>query len=356
MRIFRLLGILAWAAVAGAAAPIYTVTDLGTLGGSTTAAVALSANGLAAGWGVDPLGNTEALIFGGAGPTNLWSNGQATGINSLGRISGTAWTNGAVHGVVWSGSGTVDLGANTSAIAINDAGQVAGSGTHAFYQNGATTDLGTLAGGNWSLAEGLSGNGNVAGYGDAASGIRGLVWSPGAGLQQLDTLGGNNSYGMSVNDAGEVAGSAAIASGYLHAASWLNGTVADLGTLGGNNSYAYGINDLGVMVGYSWLSGNNATDAFIVLDGVMVDLNSLLSPPESGWVITAAYGVNNRNQIVGEATYNGQSHAVLLNDPPSAPSGGGPPGSAAPEPATWTLAGIAVAIGIAFRRGFNRPR
>ena len=340
-----------------AASPIYTITDLGTLGGPSTTGFAVSSNGQAAGWGTDALGNTQALIFGGTSPSVFWSNGQATGINSAGQVSGNVWSGSTQHGIVWSKGITVDLGANTSAAAINDAGQVAGSGTQAFlYQNGTTANLGTLAGGNWSLAEGLSGNGDVAGYGDTPLGIRGFVWTPGGGLEQLFTLGGANSYAMSVNDAGIVAGSAAIASENLHAATWQNGTVADLGTLGGSNSYGYGINNLGTLVGYSWLASDNATHAFIAVNGIMVDLNSLLWPQNSGWVVTAAYGINEQGQIAGEATYNGQSHAVLLNDPPGPPDNSGPAGSSAPEPATWLLAGGALLLGGLFRSRLSRSR
>ena len=362
MRIFHRLVIIACAVVMSHASPLYTVTDLGAVSGSDTTAFALSANGLTAGWAEDPIGNTEALIFGGAGPTNLltgssWSAGQATGINSLGQVSGTTWSNGTAHGVIWSGGNSVDLGANTSAAAINDAGQVAGSGTEAFlYQNGSRTNLGTLSGGSWSVAEGLSGDGDVSGYGGSASGIRGFVWTPGGGLVQLGTLGGNSSYGMAVDNGGEVAGSAAVGSGYLHAASWLDGTATDLGTLGGSNSYAYGINDAGAIVGYSWMSGNGSTHAFIDLNGVMVDLNSLLTPAESGWVITAAYGINDAGQVVGEAVYAGQSHAVLLNDPPElTPAFDGTP-SATPEPGTWILVSGALVLGGVLRRQLSRPR
>jgi probable HAF family extracellular repeat protein len=203
----------------------------------------------------------------------------------------------------------------------------------------------------------LSGTGNVSGYGDTASGINGFLWTSGGGLLQLGALGGNGSYGMAVNDAGVVAGSAAVASGYLHAASWINGTATDLGTLGGNNSYAYGINDAGTIVGYSWIYGDGTTHAFIDQNGVMIDLNSLLTPAESGWVITAAFGINDRDQIVGEALYNGQSHAVLLNDPPSGPVGDRTPvGSAAPEPGTWILVSGALVLGGMLRRRLIRWR
>ncbi|HTP86031.1 MAG TPA: hypothetical protein VMJ34_03755 [Bryobacteraceae bacterium] len=338
------------------ATPLYTVTDLGAVSGSTATAFAVSSNGLAAGWSSDALGNTQALLFGGTGPASLWLNGQATGINNSGQVSGTAWIGGSSHGVVRSGASTVDLGPSTSAAAINDAGQVAASAGHALlYQNGTTTDLGALPGGNWSLAEGLSGNGAVTGYSDSSSGIRAFIWTSTTGMTELDTLGGNASYGMSVNDPGIVSGSAATASGYLHAVVWVNGLATDLGTLGGGNSYGYGINDDGISVGYSWLAGNAATHAFIVINGVMVDLNSLLAPADSGWIVTAAYGINDTSQIVGEATWNGRSHAVLLNDPPSSPSTPGAAPSAVPEPATLLPAATALAL-LTLRRAFTRSR
>jgi probable HAF family extracellular repeat protein len=43
----------------------------------------------------------------------------------------------------------------------------------------------------------------------------------------------------------------------------------------------------------------------------MQDLNSLI-PAGSGWVLNDAYGINERGQIVGDGTINGQSLAFLL--------------------------------------------
>ena len=352
MRVFAGLGVFVGVAAVATGSTVYDVTDLGTLGGDSSVAFAVSGNGQVAGWATDTLGETEAVIFGGVNPQSL-GLGEATGINSSGQVSGTVSIDGATHGVVWTGGSAVDFGAGSSAAAINDAGQVAGSTNQAFlYQNGVEADLGALAGGSWSLAEGLSGDGDVAGYGNTAAGIRGFVWAPGAGLVELGTLGGGSSYGMAVDDSGAVAGSAAVATGYLHATEWLNGGAIDLGTLGGNNSYAYGINDTGEIVGYSWIGGNAATHGFVVVNGVMIDLNSLLAPSDAGWTITAAYGINDAGQIAGEAVYDGLSHAVLLNDPPPAPlfSGGS---DAAPEPGTLALSGAAILI-LLLRYRLNR--
>src|SRR5262249_51645833 len=50
---------------------------------------------------------------------------------------------------------------------------------------------------------------------------------------------------------------------------------------------------------------------FVYLDGTLYDLNSLL-PANSGWTLTAAYGLNDAGQIVGTGTYNGDPSAFLL--------------------------------------------
>ena len=43
----------------------------------------------------------------------------------------------------------------------------------------------------------------------------------------------------------------------------------------------------------------------------LIDLNSLL-PPNSGWLLTQANGINNRGQFVGGGIYRGKPHAFLL--------------------------------------------
>jgi probable HAF family extracellular repeat protein len=44
----------------------------------------------------------------------------------------------------------------------------------------------------------------------------------------------------------------------------------------------------------------------------MSDLNSLI-PPNSGWTLSEAFGINDTGQITGTGAINGATHAFLLN-------------------------------------------
>jgi hypothetical protein len=76
---------------------------------------------------------------------------------------------------------------------------------------------------------------------------------------------------------------------------------------------------------------------------MMYDINSLLIDA-SGWQVTELYGINDSNQVVGVGILDGVEHALLLTDPPTAPSTEPPSApSATPEPAAWicTFGGLA---------------
>jgi hypothetical protein len=73
----------------------------------------------------------------------------------------------------------------------------------------------------------------------------------------------------------------------------------------------------------------------------MLDLQTLL-PPDSGWVLKIAYDINNRGQITGSGTFNGQPRAYLLTP--------------LPEPSTTALLllGLLVLAVFAFYEMFGR--
>jgi probable HAF family extracellular repeat protein len=344
-------------AVAGSSfgGAIYSVVDLGGLGGATAAAFSVNSSGVAAGWGDTVQGSTQALVTGSSTLQVLALGSQAYGINDSGAVVGMQGT----HGALWTSAGMTDLGANVSAMAINDSGQIAGGNGHAILIGaGGTQDLGTLGGGSWSAAYGLNNTGEVVGSAMLSNGhFEGFTWTQQTGMVSLGTLGGKDSHATAVNNSGQVTGAAALSTGYQHAVLYSNGQAVDLGSLSGTNSYGYAINDSGTVVGYSDITGNGSrTHAFVDAGGMMIDLNSLIAA-DSGWQLLAAYGINDSGQIVGSGMYDGQSAMFLLNA--FAPTSAlvltpalAVPTNATPEPVTGALlaAGLAAVVILRKRR------
>ena len=174
---------------------------------------------------------------------------------------------------------TVDLGTLGGVQAfpalINTAGQVAGQSQtaiddyHAFFWSGGRmTDLGVAPGGTFSTATRLNDSGQVAGYGDTATGSAGFVWKAGVrtaiaapGIGQVRTGGINASgtvIGVDVNSADQRIG-------FL----WRNGVRTDLGNL-----VPALINDAGVVVG-TVLRSDGTYRVYRWVAGVRTDLGSL---------------------------------------------------------------------------------
>ena len=86
----------------------------------------------------------------------------------------------------------------------------------------------------------------------------------------------------------------------------------ELGTLGGAASSARGINDRGVIVGGSLTADDAAHHGFVWHEGVMTDLNSMLT--DGGWEVIHALGINDRGEIaaVAHRDRNERDHLVLL--------------------------------------------
>lgn len=342
------------------AGPIYTLADLGTLGGSSTMATGVNAFGQTAGTALTADGYMHAFSSSGSGMTDLTLNspatqGEASAMNDAGQIAGTRYFGGQTYATVWTnGAATAVGGAGSYAMAIDNAGEVAGmlinngQGNAFVSSNGTVIDLGTFSGGSWSAAYGVNDAGQAVGTGMTANGnFRAFVWTPGQGYAILGSLGGASSYGMGINASGWLTGNAQTTSGFAHAFLSNGAAMTDLGTLGGVASYGYGINNAGNMVGYSWTSGNASMDGFLEEGGVMYDINSLLIDAP-GWMITQLYGINDSNQVVGVGMLNGVEHAVLLTDPPAPDSlpSDSIASVATPEPAAWicVLTGLAALL------------
>jgi probable HAF family extracellular repeat protein len=264
----------------------------------------------------------------------LWSSGVATdlgtleddpysfsfgnGINSAGDVVGSSDGVAFLYsgGVMTSLSG-LPVGAGSSATGINDAGQVSGiSGSEAFlYSGGVMTGLGTL-GGPASVAHAINQLGEVAGGSTVSVDppmTHAFLYSGGI-MHDRGELVGGGAIAWAVNDLGELAGRAGIlpwpSCCEYRGFKWSNGVMTNLGSLGGADSWAFGINNAGDVVGYARLADERTNHAFIYRGGTMIDLNTLLVPEDSGYVLSSARDINNVGQIV--ATGSGGTGGYLL--------------------------------------------
>jgi probable HAF family extracellular repeat protein len=361
---------------------IYSITDLGTLGGTSSEAWSINAAGQVAGRST-LADNTTFRAFRSSGngqPPSIADLGNlggsytyGWGINASGQVTGDAQSADLLtHVFRTAGTGRVsDPGAELGlgfGRAINLSGQVTGfyqppgaSGgvAHAYRSspNGppvTLADLGVLSGGTNSHGSAINDSGQVAGY--SAYGPpspsntfgptrafrttpTGLVSDPGA---DLGTLGGRESRAFAINSVGQVAGQSFTTSDLNQHAfrSSPNGqavSLIDLGTLGGANSAALAINSLAVMVGGSEIVPGVFVQHAFIYDTQMRDLNSLI-PPNSGWVLGTATGINDFGQISGTGSIGGQSHAFLLTP------------IAVPEPSALVLTGVAAGLWALRRR------
>ena len=226
------------------------VQDVGTLGGTYTAAYAINKLGQVAGTSSTATGDRHAF---------LWTPGQ--GMQDLGTLGG---------------------GSSSIARGINDQGQVVGEVT-------------------------------LPPVGPSQPAKHAFLWTPGQGMQDLGTLGGlNSTIAFDINNAGQVVGRAFSSNAQIappidpeylsHAFLWEPGQgMRDLGGLGDGHSVAYAINDAGQVVGRSWLA-QGITDyglpyrAFLwTSDHGMRNLGTLATGPSA----SAAYGINEAGQVAG---------------------------------------------------------
>ena len=293
----------------------YSITDLGNLGlGDLAVAWGVNSSGEVAGERVASTGGADSFVF----RDNTLSTFQAAaalggissrayGVNAGGQVVGAVLkaAPGLRHGYIYSSGRVIDLhpavslgGPTSFATGINDVGDIVGASSatpapgsddrHAFlYQNGKLTDLHQAVGfgGGWSEALGINALGDIVG---ASKTTEGDCYH--AFLLRTST--------SSTSD--------------LHSAV----------QAGGCSSRASGINGKGEIVG-SATTGSGGSRAVLYANGAATDLNSLM-PPNSGWVLEFANGINDGGQIVGLGRYMDQPRSFLLT--PMAGSSASPAG------------------------------
>jgi probable HAF family extracellular repeat protein len=189
---------------------------------------------------------------------------------------------------------------NSSGIVVGEA-QTAEGATHAFIWNSNTeqmTDLGGLLGAvEGSIAYGINDAGQVVGEMGPAYFGNAFVWSEADGVTDLGP-----GYAKSINASGGIAGQVrqTTEEGFTHhPAVWQDGAPTLIPTFGGDhiNHYATDLNDHGTVVGAS-MGEDLEMHGFVWKNGVLTDVGDF-----GGSGHSAAFSVNNQNQVVGSANY-----------------------------------------------------
>lgn len=328
--------------------PLYTVKDLGPLGGESSESVARAINdrGQITGRSYDPAFTNVRAVFwanGSSSPAELIGGSNAYGINNRGQIVGDAYGEGpfADQAVFWANSSSAAIalltpsGGNSNALEINNAGQIVGNffnddGTFVrvlFWNNSRSfpVQLSGLPGGLTNTDLGARRNindaGQVVGESFSETANRATFWaSSGSPAVALGMPAGelNHTFAEAISNNGQIVGEAFDAGfSTFQALYWASSTspAVELGALGGGltNSDAQGINNQGKIVGdafnhdfsieHATLWPNSSSPA--------IDLNTLI-PAGSGWVLQNAVVINEKGEIAGHGTIGGHTHGFVL--------------------------------------------
>ena len=310
------------------------MTDLGTLGGPNSSAVAINALGQVTGTAGLPVGDPGCVFGtfnGGCTHAFRWTpsggmrdlgrlvfpDSAGAAINDLGQVTGSA----DLDGFVWTRSGGMqEIGSSGSAsvggLGINDLGRVVGTGGQNMFpvafrwtRSGGTQILVLYTSGSpVSSGAAINNLGQVVGssltcFLCATRQLDAFRWTPSGGIQDLGP-----GRATAINDLGQIAGT----NGAGHAFRWTpSGGMQDLGTLGGATSSAVAINLLGEVTGTSDTAGG-AHHAFVWTRWRgMVDLGTL------GGTNSSASGINALGQVVGTSdTAGGTTRAFRWTPTP----------------------------------------
>lgn len=323
--------------IACSAGALYSATDLGTLGGTSTLARDINNVGQVTGFSQTGAGETHAFLYSGGQMVGLGTLGGnlsvGTSINDEGEITGYANTATTQHAFLYSGGHMTDLdprGPYSSGNGINNAGQVTGiyyvtaSGPiRAFvYGDGELHNLGALPGSCCTVGDGINDAGEVTGSSrfpdQTGSNDHAFLYSSGEMVDLSDSLGSCCSIGVSINTAGQVTGNLVTRTA-SRAFVYSHGHVTFLGDLGRNSSESADINDAGQVVGASQLP-DGTLHAVLYSDGGIVDLNSLVNlDPARHITLYYGAGINDKGQIVVNAyapEFGFGIHSFLLTPVP----------------------------------------
>lgn len=331
----------------------YTITDLGTLGGTESKAFAINSCGQVAGYATLAGGSKRPFFRPASSLIDLGvlsGDGTSTSVNNSGYVVGYSPTGGSTdRAFIWHDDngnnandagemiGLLPSGATGAAEDINDNGRVVG--WVVADGGGSLGDAGFVwENNNFQLISGTPAHSSTRAYainnagsivGEDSNLLKGFILRNGI-FTDIPAFGtGIKSVAYAVSESDHVVGAAAldnVGSPTMHAIVWTDaGGLKDLGTLAGKtHSIAYNVAIVSGSVQVVGTSYNLLSDAraFVWQDennsgvsdpGEMKDLNTLISPLDPTWTLQEARSINSSGQIVGFGLKtNGETHAFLL--------------------------------------------
>ena len=297
----------------------YTVTDLGTLGGSYSYGYGINNAGVVSGGAA-----TQAQTDGVSQTAFLWDRGH---FFNLGTLGGIACPDCSSEAGGPNAKGESPILSETSEPAYMGE-DFCGFGTHrqclgAIWKNGKMTALSTLRGGQNGQAYWTNDRGQVVGFAEngtidptCASSVpfqvlrfEAVIWGPNGDVHQLHPLKGDTvGFAFGINDKGQAVGATGVCSNTslppvhpagAHAVLWeKDGTPTDLGSLAGlAPNVAGSINNLGQVVGTSPFSDGTIHSFLWTRTTGMQDLGTF-----PGAVVTVApccHTINDKGQVAG---------------------------------------------------------
>ena len=298
-----------------------SLTDLGTLGGNESVASEVNNRGQIAGVALNTIPDpyTGFLLIPGATQARAFRWTESKGMQDLGTLGGTDSAaifineRGQING--WSFTNNTPNSVQTLC------GANIPTMDPFLWENGKMTDLGSL-GGTCGQSNGLNNRGQVAGVSNLAGDLKchPFLWNKFGGMRDLGTLGGDSGVATYLNDAGEVVGVADLPGAQgcdgpepHHAFFWKNGVMTDLGTIDGDPcSIARGINSHGQVVGAATDCSHQLNAFLWEQGGAMVDLNTLI-PSNPSLVLNHALYINDNGDIASLGILaNGDIHSFVL--------------------------------------------
>lgn len=274
----------------------YTVTDLGTLGGSQSRAASINNAGQVVGFAQNGAGEWKPF---------LWESGQMTAIDAAFHPDYPLSINNSKQVV---GTGLSTLPPTRTAWPVRSVMSPEGYPRAAMWQNGQCTDLGTL-GGSLSIVHHINGSTQIIGKSlSAVSASHAFVWQNGIMQDMNSLLPPGSGWELQLACINDTTGNI-IGEGLLNNTEQVFFYDAVTKTIIENiPGTMHGIHDI-----------NEAGEGAVTMNGIacvgkgdqVLDLNAMI-PADTGWNLTEALAINDSGQIVGQGVMNGKTHAFLL--------------------------------------------